>query len=208
MRDVLCHFDVSRETKEKLDDFARLVSKWNQRINLVSKTDVRHLWDRHIVDSVQIASLAQNPENWLDLGSGGGFPSIVVAIVVQDKKTQNMVCVESDARKCVFLKTAVRELGLNVNVQQVRAEDFLVTEPFEMVSARALAPLTKLLEYSTPLIKRSGFAIFPKGKNWKEEVRKAERSWSFDLDVIESLTDPEAAVLRLNNIQTKSEASL
>ena len=208
MRDRLHQLDVSRETLQRLDIFAKLVEKWNPKINLVSKTDVESLWDRHIVDSIQIAGLSHVPGAWVDLGSGGGFPSIVVAVVRNIKSPQHMVCVESDERKCAFLRTAARELGLVVDVQNTRIEDMHVAQPFETVSARALAPLPKLLEYSLPVLERSGCAIFPKGKKWKEEVRAAERSWSFDLDVINSLTDPEAAILRLTNIRKKSEASL
>ena len=192
--------DVSRETLEKLKAFEALVLKWNPRINLVSKADAAHVWDRHIKDSLQLVNLTTDVSTWTDLGSGGGFPGIVVAIAVQYAQPQHMVLIDSDSRKCAFLKTAVRELDLSATVISDRL-DAAQTPPSSTVSARALMPLDGLLGYCQRFLKPDGTALFQKGRNWRDEVRDAERRWSFDLDVIDSKTSSDAAILRLSNIR-------
>ena len=114
--------NVSRETFSKLEAFADLVRKWNPKINLVSKNSLDDLWQRHILDSVQVFELAEGEGHWVDLGSGGGFPGIVVAILNQEAQTFQVTMVESDQRKCAFLRTAIRELGLTALVKTERIE--------------------------------------------------------------------------------------
>ena len=136
--------DVSRETFEKLKAFAELVRKWNPKINLVSKDSLNDLWSRHILDSVQIFELVPGPGKWVDLGSGGGFPGIVISILNQEERNFDVVMVESDQRKSAFLRTAIRELDLAAKVKTERIEELECLEA-DVLSARALADLTKLL---------------------------------------------------------------
>lgn len=190
--------DVSRETLQKLKGFEGLVRKWSPRINLVSPADLDDFWGRHIVDCAQLASLSDTPERWLDLGSGSGLPGLVIAILLEGQAS-HVTLVESDRRKCAFLKTAARILGLSVDVLPMRIEALRTTRATTL-SARALAPLDKLVEHAHAYLAREGTALFPKGRNWKIELEAAKVKWSFDCDMVQSVTDRDAAILRLCNI--------
>jgi 16S rRNA (guanine527-N7)-methyltransferase len=191
--------NVSRETLDKLSGFAELVRKWNPKINLVSKSSLEDLWKRHIVDSAQLFDLAEGEGRWIDLGSGGGFPGIVAAVLNQEKKRFQITLIESDQRKCAFLRTAIRELELSATVKNERIE-ILETQEADVLSARALTDLKNLLGFCEMHLKSSGVALFPKGKSWKEEDEAARQMWSYECDAITSKTDPDAAILRIKEI--------
>lgn len=190
--------NVSRETIEKLDHYAAEVLRWNSAINLVSKTSVAGIWQRHILDSAQLFSLTESSGKWADLGAGGGFPGIVLAIM----GAPHMVLVESDQRKATFLREISRQLSLTATVLSKRID---AIEPLaaETVSARALASLTDLLGHVTPHLAPSGRAIFPKGRGFEEELLRAQAHWAFDATKIPSRTDPEAAILMIENIRRR-----
>ena len=193
--------NVSRETSNKLTLFANIVEKWTPRVNLISKASVPYIWQRHIEDSIQIYSLVPPVSSWVDLGSGGGFPAIVVALLAQqDGRSSKFTLVESDQRKCVFLRTAIRELGLKVEVLNDRIENIPPLEA-NVVSARALAELPLLIGLASRHMKSDGIAIFPKGKNWKVEDAKARKSWAYSNESIPSKTDPSAAILKIKEIK-------
>tara|TARA_R110000796_G_scaffold27713_4_gene76285 strand:- start:10525 stop:11133 length:609 start_codon:yes stop_codon:yes gene_type:complete len=193
--------NVSRETSDKLTLFANIVEKWTPKINLISKASVPYIWQRHIEDSIQIYSLVPPVSSWVDLGSGGGFPAIVVALLAQqDGRNSKFTLVESDQRKCVFLRTAIRELGLKVEVLNDRIENIPPLEA-NVVSARALAELPLLIGLASRHMKSDGIAIFPKGKNWKVEDAKARKSWAYSNESIPSKTDPSAAILKIKEIK-------
>jgi len=193
--------NVSRETSDKLTLFANIVEKWTPKINLISKASVPYIWQRHIEDSIQIYSLVPPVSSWVDLGSGGGFPAIVVALLAQqDGRSSKFTLVESDQRKCVFLRTAIRELGLKVEVLNDRIENIPPLEA-NVVSARALAELPLLIGLASRHMKSDGIAIFPKGKNWKVEDAKARKSWAYSNESIPSKTDPSAAILKIKEIK-------
>ena len=193
--------DVSRETLEKLRAYEALVLKWSPTINLVAPATLPQIWDRHILDSAQLLPMApQRPLHWADLGSGAGFPGLVIAILLQETSAPGKVTlIESDQRKATFLRTCIRELALTANVITSRIED---TPPLsaDVVSARALAPLPRLL----PLVHRhlapEGIALLPKGQSARSEVDEARKTWHFHAITIPSQTNPEAAVLRLERI--------
>lgn len=192
--------DVSRETIEVLQLFEALVNKWNPKINLVSKSTVTDIWERHILDSAQLFRLAEF-RHWADLGSGGGFPGIVIAILSKEMANPpNVTLVESDQRKSAFLRSAIRELQLNANVITQRIEK---VEPLEadVLSARALADLPKLLEFAERHLAKDGTALFPKGETWQEEEKSARKLWSYDADIIRSETNPSAAIIRIKDIR-------
>ena len=191
--------NVSRETFSKLEAFADLVRKWNPKINLVSKNSLDDLWQRHILDSVQVFELAEGEGHWVDLGSGGGFPGIVVAILNQEAQTFQVTMVESDQRKCAFLRTAIRELSLTALVKTERIEQLDGLEA-DILSARALADLTQLLDFTELHLNPDGIVLFPKGQNWQSEDSDAKKVWTYALEAIESKTNPAAATLKIKDI--------
>lgn len=193
-------WDVSRETSADLLRFKALVQKWSPKINLVSKADLENLDDRHIADSIQVAQLAGVKGTWLDIGAGGGFPGIVVAILAKNRGIADFVTlVESDVRKATFLRTAVRELNLPAEVISQRIEE-CAPQNADYISARALAPLTELLEMAAYHGHEQTVCLFPKGSKWREEVETARNFFHFSYDPIASKTEPQSAVLRVKEI--------
>lgn len=194
--------DVSRETMAKLEDFSLLLAKWTQRINLIARGSVPDIWDRHICDSAQLFGHApRNARHWVDLGSGGGLPALVCAVLALEHMPEcRFTLVESDQRKASFLMTAARELGLTCRIEAARAEH-IAPQGADIVSARALAPLRELL----PLVQRhlasDGVALLPKGKNHTAELAAARAEWHFDLTVSASRTDPAARLLILKELE-------
>lgn len=193
--------DVSRETFDKLQTLEALVRKWTPAINLVSKSTVPDLWERHIVDSAQIfAACPEDAQSWADFGSGGGFPGLVVAIAAQEARPKlRVTLVESDLRKATFLRQAAKSLDLEVAVLTERAES-LPSLQADVVSARALAPLSDLLGLARLHLRPNGTAIFPKGARAAEEIAQAQKLWAFDVDSRASLSDPDASILVIRNI--------
>ena len=193
--------NVSRETRDYLEVFIELVKKWNPVINLIAKSSVSDIRHRHLEDSVQIISLARLGAYWIDIGSGGGFPGIVVAIILRETAPETcVVLVESDARKATFLRQAVVILGLNCQIHNARIESLDLPRA-ATVSARALAPLPKLLEFTERLVEEGGVCLLMKGQSYQEELDDARKSWSFDCNVTKSLTSANAAILEVRNIQ-------
>ena len=193
--------DVSRETIVLLQRFGLLVEKWNKSINLISKKTVPEIWNRHILDSAQIF-YANNRSftKWLDMGSGAGFPGLVVAILAQDKNIGGeTVLVESDKRKCVFLSTVKRELNLNLSIINNRIESCDRQEA-DVISARALADLPSLLDLSFNHLSDNTTLIFSKGKSWKEELVAAEKTWNFSWEAVTSITDSKSVVLKIGEL--------
>jgi 16S rRNA (guanine527-N7)-methyltransferase len=189
--------DVSRETIERLEIFASLVLKWTHRINLVSTNSLDHLWSRHILDSCQVFTVAPVARSWIDLGSGGGFPGIVAAILATELQPDlSVTLVDSDKRKATFLRTAARETGIAINVIADRIEH-CAPAGAEVVSARAVTSLVRLLGMTERHLLAGGTALFPKGETWRSEVDVARQTWRFDLEPITSLTEPRAAILRI-----------
>lgn len=194
--------NVSRETSERLEILADLLKKWNPRINLVSKSTLTHLWLRHIQDSTQLFHLATPAvDHWLDIGSGGGFPGLVIALMAAEPGAPGKVTlIESDQRKCTFLRTVLRETGITAQVLDARIER-AAPQDAQILSARALAELDMLLGFAERHLSATGTALFPKGVTWKKEVAKARESWSFELETITSITEPNSVVLKVKEIR-------
>lgn len=199
MRDELQH--VSRETIERLEVYQRLVLEWTSKINLISKFDRRFIWSRHIVDSLQIIDIAPRKfARWLDIGSGGGFPGIIVAIkVLEYENAGTVTLVESDGRKAAFLRTVLRETGAQGIVLNARIES-IDPQNADVISARALADLTTLIGYSLPHLSKDAVSIFAKGAKWPGEIETARRHWLFDCSVHPSRLNSKAAILKIKNI--------
>ena len=199
-------FDVSRETCERLSDFESLLRKWNSKINLVAPGEVSRLWERHILDSAQIFAHAKSDfRTWNDLGSGGGFPGVVCAILAAERKEDRFfTLIESDKRKSIFLGEAVRTLSLNAVVKPMRIEAYK-GGVVDVVSARALAPLDRLLSLTRPMVDASTQLLFLKGRRVEFELTAARRSWNMNVERIPSLTDPDGVILKLTGASPRND---
>jgi 16S rRNA (guanine527-N7)-methyltransferase len=193
--------NVSRETLAGLTQYVALLEKWNPRINLVSRSTLDDVWTRHIQDSFQLFDLAQSESShWVDIGSGGGFPGLVIALLAAEKRPNlRVTLVESDQRKATFLRQVIRETGLSATVISERIE---VTAPLAAttLSARALAELSTLCDYADRHLVTGGIALFPKGASWKKEMSAADASWSYSLLTHTSQTDPNSVILQIGEL--------
>ena len=201
----LLELDVSRETLDALKYFEDLVVLWNPAINLISNSSVSDLWSRHIIDSAQLFLFTLPDEGlWLDVGSGGGFPGIVVSIVAKElAPSLRVVLVESDNRKCVFLRTVIRELGLSVKVINDRIENVKL-DNVVYLSARALRNLNSLLFIVENNVSRETVCIFPKGRSYKRELVESQKNWKFDFNLIDSNTSEDSKVIVLKGLERVS----
>lgn len=192
---------VSRETLAKLEIYAQTLKKWNPRINLVAKSTLADLWERHIVDSLQImAHIPDGTHHIVDIGSGGGFPGLVLAIATSETDAETKVTmIESDQRKSVFLRTVLRETGVAAEVLTDRIER-APPQNADLITARALADLTSLLGFAERHLKPDGVAIFLKGKNWRSELEIAQENWHFEWKEVTSQTSVEAVLLVIKGI--------
>jgi 16S rRNA (guanine527-N7)-methyltransferase len=193
---------VSRETSERLHAFEALVRRWTPVVNLVAKSTVPQLWERHIVDSAQVFSYCPtNARHWVDLGSGGGFPGIVVAILAHELQPGlKVTLVESDARKSTFLRQAAQALNLDLTVHTERAES-LPPQTADVVSARALAALPDLLEYVHRHLRRGGVAVLSKGARYLEEIADASQIWTCQIETHPSTSNAESAILIIKDLE-------
>lgn len=183
--------------EEKLRAFADLVLKWSPKINLVSKADLNHVWDRHIQDSLRLLPyLPKNLDRAIDLGSGGGFPGMVLCIA----SGIPFEMIESDSRKAAFLMEAARQTGAPAKIHNCRIEAARV-EPATLITARALAPLDKLLGLAAPLLKPEGFCLFPKGKGVEVELTLAAPLWHMETDHISAPDWGESCILKVSQIR-------
>ena len=195
--------DVSRETLERFELFVALLRRWQRTHNLISAKTLDQIWSRHIADSAQIVPLLPDATRWVDLGSGGGFPGLVVAILIADRPGARVDLVESNGKKAAFLRAVIRAAGLPAEVHCGRIETVLADwpEPVDAVTARALAPLSKLCEWSYPLVRGDAVAVFHKGQDFEVEYRECTKYWAFDLVKIESVVDPGGVIVRIANLQ-------
>ena len=193
--------NVSRETTARLETYAALLTKWNPAINLVAKSTLPDLWTRHIADSAQLFDLCPpDARTWVDLGSGGGFPGMVVAILaIEAKSDLQVTLVESDQRKATFLRTVARETGAPVTIHSQRAES-LPPQGADVLSARAFAPLPRLLAHVHHHLAPGGVAFLPKGAQADAEIAEALASWGFQVQKTPSKTDPQAVILSIKGL--------
>lgn len=193
---------VTPAAVDRLSTFSEMVQKWNPAINVVARSTISDLWVRHIVDSAQVFRHA-SPEQrtWLDLGSGGGFPGIVVAILAKDLIPDlKVILVESDRRKSVFLAEVSRTLNLSTVVKAERVES-LPPQGADVISARALSSLPDLCAYAARHLKQSGVCVFLKGATAAAEVAEARKDWHFDLQQAESITDARSSLLLIRGLR-------
>jgi len=187
---------VSRETLARLDVFHALFLRWNPIINLVSRRDEAKLSERHIADSLQLLPLIPaDADRAIDIGSGGGFPGLILAIA----SGLPFDLIEADGRKGAFLREAARETGARATIHTTRIETAVVP-PAPLVTARALAPLPSLLDLAARLIAPGGVALFPKGARADEELTNARREWQMRVERFASQTDPGGVILRISEV--------
>ncbi len=194
--------DVSRETMDRLQLYVQLLKKWNQKINLIAEGSIKDIWRRHIADCLQLVPIIEKHASAratiCDIGSGAGLPGVVVACAL----TNPVILVESDLRKVAFLRQAKAELGLkNIKIMAERIENCALK--VDIVTARALAPIKDLLQYSQNLMHKNAFCVFLKGENWAKEIAEAAADWQFDMAETVSLTCGQGRVVRLYNINNR-----
>jgi 16S rRNA (guanine527-N7)-methyltransferase len=202
-------FGVSRETLEKLKTYEALLRRWQPTINLVAPSTLENAWERHFADSAQLLALAPaDALRWLDLGSGAGFPGLVLAIMLTERKGAKVALIESDSRKAAFLAEIARKTGAPVDILCKRIETAATQaklSPFEVVTARALAPLPRLLSLARPYISPTTVGVFPKGREAEAEIEAAREGFEFDVALTPSLTDAQGQILVVTALQAKTE---
>ena len=194
---------VSRETFDRLVAFEQLFLKWNRSINLAAPSTLDDVWGRHILDSAQLARIAPQAKRWADLGSGGGFPGLVLAFLLVEREGASIDLVESNRKKASFLQAVIGQFGLPARVVARRIDDSyaLVSAP-EIVTARALAALPALLDLSAPWLTKGSRALFHKGRDYRAEVEESTHRWAFDLVEHPSMTDAHGVILEVTDLRT------
>ena len=195
-------FHVSRETMELFQIYVDLLVEWQGKTNLVSGSSLADSWRRHICDSVQCKMILPAKTKWLDIGSGAGFPGLVISILGRNEAGFNVQLIESNKKKCSFLRKVIRETGTPAEVSSSRIES--VTKQYqdiELVSARALAPLEKLFELTSGWLGAGAVGLFPKGRDYLQELEKCRGRWEFDLLVHESRIEENSVLLEIQNLE-------
>lgn len=200
---------VSRETIDRLDRLVVLLLRWQRTTNLIAPSTVMTLWTRHIADSLQLAALSPTARVWVDLGSGGGFPGMVIACALAGLDEARVHLVESNGKKAAFLREAARNLQVPAIVHHRRIEDFVkgFDETADIVTARALARLVHILTHARPLLNRGAQGLFPKGQDVDAELTQASKYWSIEATLVPSRTDPQGRIVVVRRAELRSEAS-
>ena len=193
--------NVSRETLNYFYEYKTLLSKWNEKINLVSKHTLEDIWQRHFLDSGQIVTKVEaSGKRWVDVGSGAGFPGLVVALLLRDRKVDcDLVLVEKNPKKGFFLNEVIRKLNLSVEVVN---DNIDTLEPLnaDILTARAFSELNNLIEIAFRHRKKEGICLFLKGENYRIELDKTLNYWFFDYDIVDSLSSSSGKIIRVKKI--------
>jgi 16S rRNA (guanine527-N7)-methyltransferase len=190
---------VSRETEERLAAFVDLLDRWRRKINLIADSTFPSVWTRHIADSAQLIALAPDARRWLDMGSGAGFPGLVIAIQLADVPGAMVHCIESDGRKCAFLREAARATGAAAQIHPMRVEAIAPESlgAVDAVTARAFAPLPLTLKLAKPWMERGAIAVFPRGESARDQIATLPEAWAHAIETLPSVVNPKAAILRI-----------
>ena len=198
--DLQRDLDVSHETIARLESHRRLLGEWSERMNLVGPRELELYWGRHALDCAQLLKLAPEAKRWVDLGAGAGFPGIILACLLADTPGASVHLVEATGKKAKFLEECIRVIGLPAKVFNDRIEAFGAGEgPYDVVTARALAPLPRLMGYAKPILDRGAQGLFLKGADLDAELAatNALNGGAYQVDVLESISDPRGRVLRI-----------
>ena len=205
--DVVRLTGVSHETLSRIRHYLALLDTWRERINLIGPGEGRHLWRRHVLDSAQLLKeISSEDKSVADLGSGAGFPGLILGCALAEREGASVTLVEKSPRKSEFLEAASRELKLPVKVVNLRIEDGAPEggrPRYDVVTARALAPLPKLLGFAASWLKPSGKALLMKGRDTAAELAEARETWDFDITQRESLSSPEGRVLSVSSLRPR-----
>ncbi len=195
---------VSRETFEGLEAFEAMFLIWARRINLAANSTLDDLWNRHILDSAQLAPLAPNALRWLDLGSGGGFPGLVLAFLAKGRPGRQIDLIESNRKKSGFLQAVIGQFSLPGRVHAQRIGDEIRgLEPPHIVTARALAPLPLLLNLAFPWLSAGAIGLLHKGRDYRQEIQESSLMWQYDLVEHRSRVDADSVILEITNLQRR-----
>jgi len=193
-------FSVSHETLEKLKLYERLLIQWQKAVNLVAPATIPQIWRRHFADSAQLLPLAPDARIWVDLGSGGGFPGLAIAIMLANQKECCVHLIESNARKSAFLSEVARQTAAPAKIHNARITDAAATRVMpvaDVITARALAPLGELLGEALPFFSNASAGLFLKGREAGVEIAEARKRWVFDLKIHPSISDEEGKILEI-----------
>lgn len=193
--------NVSRETLDRLDRIISKLDVWRQKSNLIGPKEWPQIWTRHVADSWQLLSHIPETARLVDLGSGAGFPGLMIAA---DRPAGHVTLMESVGKKCAFLNAAIDAAGLSASVWQGRIE----TAPpikADIVTARAFAPMPQLLEYAAPWLRKGAIGLFPKGERWKEELTEARQRWNFAYEAIPSRIGGSGVILILREVARRHD---
>jgi 16S rRNA (guanine527-N7)-methyltransferase len=190
---------VSRETEERLAIFVDLLDRWRGKTNLIADPTFPSVWTRHIADSAQLRALAPDAKHWVDMGSGAGFPGLVIAIQLAEAPGAIVHCIESDRRKCAFLREAARATGAAAQIHPVRVEAIAPESlgPVDAVTARAFAPLPLTLKLARPWMERGAVAVFPRGESARDQIAALPEARAYAIETMSSVVNPKAAILRI-----------
>ncbi|MBP6984969.1 MAG: 16S rRNA (guanine(527)-N(7))-methyltransferase RsmG [Alphaproteobacteria bacterium] len=187
--------NLSLDDVRGIEAYCELLIKWNAKINLVGRATISEIKERHVLDCIQLSSFINKKESLVDLGSGAGLPGILLSIIGHEDVT----LVESDQKKCVFLREVRRALNLKCNILNMRIEEMKDCK-YDLVVSRALASLNLLLDFSEPILKEGGRCLFLKGSSFQEEIDLAKQYWSFKYETIPSKTGCGGVILEVQNI--------
>jgi 16S rRNA (guanine527-N7)-methyltransferase len=199
---------VSRETAERLDRFVALLLATQSHTNLIAPSTIPQLWTRHIADSLQLIDLAPDARIWVDMGSGAGFPGLVVACALAGRPGTLVHLIESIGKKAAFLREAVAVTGAPAVVHGMRMEKFVETFAggADIVTARAVSPLSSLLGQCFPLLRLGACGLFPKGQDVETELTQASKYWNITADLVPSRTDPRARIVRVRALERRAKS--
>jgi len=198
--------NVSRETLGLLSIYQALLVKWQKKTNLVAPSTIDDYWIRHVADSIQCRHIKPDARHWVDIGSGGGFPGLVVAADFAGQPDHSMVLVESNAKKCAFLREVSRKLGLGAEVVNDRIENYIRPDNApDVVTARALSNLNALLSYCEPWISAKCVGLFHKGREYRREIEDCYDKWQFDLIEHRSKVSEESVILEISNLTRRHQ---
>jgi 16S rRNA (guanine527-N7)-methyltransferase len=195
---------VSRETLTRLDRFVALLLQTQSHTNLIGPRTVSELWSRHIADSLQLLSLAPEARVWLDLGSGGGFPGLVLACALADQPGAVVHLVESNSKKAAFLRHVSLDIGVPATVHHGRIEVFLPDFDVDVITARALAPHPVLLGYVAPFLRKGVKALLLKGQDVEVELTDAAKYWNIEAELVPSRTNPASRIVIVRGLQRRA----
>ena len=190
---------VSRETGDRLAVFVDLLERWRDKTNLIADSTFASVWTRHIADSAQLIALAPKAKRWIDMGSGAGFPGMVIAIQLAGVPGAVVHCIESDQRKCAFLREAARATGAAAAIHPLRVEAIELSSlgPVDAVTARAFAPLPLTLKLARPWLERGATAVFPRGESAREQIAALPETTAYAIEALPSVVNPKASILRM-----------